>query len=118
MIVGQVDDAGIPFALLEVAGQRWKATIDTGFNGDLELPLALGLDVNAEYFGRGFSLLAGNQVLDEEQYLVDFPFDGEVVRAVATFVDGNGILVGTNLLRNYELTVDFPARTVALTRSS
>jgi hypothetical protein len=36
------------------------------------------------------------------------------VRAQATFVDGNSILIGTGLLRDYRLQVDFPARTVAI----
>ena len=40
MIEGIVDDKGLPVIDLPVDGMDWKATIDTGFNGDLELPLS------------------------------------------------------------------------------
>jgi hypothetical protein len=36
-----VTDEGEPVIMLTVAGQTWSATIDTGFNGELELPDAL-----------------------------------------------------------------------------
>ena len=41
MIAGSVSNDGVPVITLEVAGQDWSAIIDTGFNGDLELPEAL-----------------------------------------------------------------------------
>lgn len=52
MIVGVVTEDGIPMITLPVAGRNWSATIDTGFNGDLELPTALRLDLNPQFFGR------------------------------------------------------------------
>jgi hypothetical protein len=47
-------------------------------------------------------------------WLVDFAFDGTIVRAQVTFVDGDEILIGTRILRVYRLHVDFPAQTVTL----
>ncbi|MDE0398954.1 MAG: hypothetical protein OXL96_14250 [Candidatus Poribacteria bacterium] len=41
MIQGTVSDTGVPTIILSIAGQEWAATIDTGFNGDLELPETL-----------------------------------------------------------------------------
>lgn len=116
MIEGIVDEKGLPIIMLSIAGQDWKATIDTGFNGDLELPYALGSYLNPQFFGRGLSLLAGGQSLEEEHYLVDFPFDGEVVRALATFVSSDEILIGTHLLADYRLLIDFPSAEVKLER--
>ena len=78
MIEGIVDENGIPIVYLLIAGREWKATIDTGFNGHLELPYALSPGVNPQLFGRGLSILAGGQSIEEEHYLVDFPFDGEI----------------------------------------
>ncbi len=115
MIRGAVDESGLPVIELEIAGRTWRAAIDTGFNGDLELPYALGAAVKARYFGRGSSFLAGAQVLEEDHYLVELLFDGRVVRALASFVPGDGILIGTNLLRDYRLVVDFPNAEVQLT---
>jgi hypothetical protein len=60
------------------------------------------------------SLLAGGQSVEEDVYLVDFPFDGRTVRVEATFVSGREILIGTQLLRQYRLAIHFPARTVVL----
>ena len=116
MIEGTIDEKGLPIIILSIAGRGWKATIDTGFNGDLELPYALGSYLNPQFFGRGLSLLAGGQSLEEEHYLVDFPFDGEVVRALATFVSREEILIGTHLLADYRLLIDFPAAEVKLER--
>ena len=35
---GKVTGEGVPILTLTVAGQDWTTVIDTGFNGDLELP--------------------------------------------------------------------------------
>lgn len=50
-------------------------------------------------------------------FLVDFPFDERLVLAEATFVNGNEILIGTGMLRDYRLAIDFPLKTVALERT-
>ena len=54
---------------MPIAGQEWQATIDTGFNGDLELPYALGSSVKPQFFGRGLSLLAGGQSIEEGSFV-------------------------------------------------
>jgi len=74
--------------------------------------------VNARFRGRYRSLLAGGQFVDEDTYKIDFPFDGQVVRAEATFVEGSEILVGTHLIRRYRLEIDFPKRSMSLERMS
>ncbi len=116
MIVGVVTADGVPSVRLPAAGQDWLATIDTGFNGDLELPEALRPSVNPRPLGRLRSFLAGGQTVDEECFLVDFPFDGDVIAANATFVAGAEILVGTHLLRLHRLEINFPAATVRVER--
>jgi predicted aspartyl protease len=117
LIDGVITADGVPAIDLEVGGQRWRAIIDTGFNGELELPERLRPSVNAQFVGRVASLLAANQRIEEDVFLVDFPFDGATVRAQATFVDGGNILLGTGMLRNNRLMIDFPARTVVIDRS-
>lgn len=102
--------------MVDIVGREWPAIIDTGFNGDLELPDELRLLVNARYLGQQTSLIAGGQVLVEDTYLVDFPFDARNVAADATFAPGTDILIGTHLLRDYRLAIDFVLRTVELER--
>ncbi len=118
MIGGTVSYDGVPNVILTVAGQNWPATIDTGFNGDLELPHNLQSLVNPRMVGRMRSFLAGGQEIEEDNYHVDFPFDGQIISAQATFVPGNEILIGTHLLKNHRLEINFPARTVLLERVS
>ncbi len=80
MIDGSVTDDGVPAIDVQVGNQPWQAIIDTGFNGELELPERLRSHVNAQFVGRTTSLLAANQRLEEDVFLVDFPFDGRTVR--------------------------------------
>lgn len=118
MITGTVTDDGVPVIMLPIAGQLWQGIIDTGFNGDLELPEGLRSSVNARFVGRMTALLASGQQSEEDLYLVDFPFDGQLVHAEATFVPGQDLLIGTHLLRSYRLEIHFPARTVLLEPAS
>ena len=60
--------------------------------------------------------LAAGQETVEDIFIVDFPFDGQIIAADATFVDGSDILIGTALLREYRLDINFVARTVVLER--
>ena len=117
MIQGEVSTNGVPTIRLSVAGREWAATIDTGFNGDLELPEALRTSLNIrDTFGLVKFALAGGQTIEEYVYIVDFPFDGRLVEAAATFVSDNQILIGTRLLQDYWLQINFVTRTVALER--
>ena len=119
MIQGAVSQQGVPTIRLPIANQEWPATIDTGFNGDLELPEALRASVNiVDYIGPIKFALAGGQTSVETVYLVEFPFDGKIIEAEATFVADNQILIGTRLLRDYRLQVNFVTRTVELERVS
>jgi len=54
---------------------------------------------------------------EEAVYLIDFLFDGQMVRAQAAFVGGDEILIGTQMLRHHRLQIDFPAKVVAIQRA-
>ena len=116
MITGSVTEDGVPVVPVTVADQEWRATIDTGFNGDLELPAALRPFLNARFIGRTRFLLAAGQAAVEDTFLVHFPFDGETVLAEATFTAACEILVGTGILRAHRLEIQFPNRIVTLER--
>jgi len=114
VIHGTVSTSRVPTITLAIAGQEWAATIDTGFDGDMELPETLRNALNPRYIGRMIPVLAGGQTIEEELYRVHFPFDGEMIQAEATFVADSDILIGTRLLREYRLQIDFIRRTVIL----
>ena len=116
MIVGTVSSDGTPVIEVDVAGLNWSAIIDTGFNGDLELPEALRGKLNDQPIGRLRSALAGGRIIEEDAYSVEFPFDNQSHNAVATFVADEQILIGTNLLRAYHLQIRFARGTLRLER--
>ena len=78
------------------------------------MPESLRNSLNARYVGQATSALAGGQTIEEAVYLVDFPFDGKIVHAEAAFVVEHHILIGTRLLREYRLQVNFVLQTVEL----
>ncbi len=116
MLVGVVTSTGEPLVQLPVAGRVWPAIIDTGFNGDLELPEELRPFVNAQFRGQQPWLLASGQTIEEDMYSVDFPFDGTTVFAEASFVAEGTILIGTGMLQQYHLDINFLVKTVLLER--
>lgn len=116
MILKEVSEDGVPVIKIAIDGKDWSATIDTGFNGDLELPEQLRDRVKARYVGRVSSALAGGKIIEEDAYLVDFPFDGNFLRVTVTFVKGSEILIGTHLLREYRLQMKFLSKNVELDR--
>jgi predicted aspartyl protease len=118
VIRGVVTENGSPIVNLPVAGRDWATLVDSGFNGDLELPEALRSAVNARFAQVIVSELAGGQHVVEDSYWVDFSFDGKTVTAVATFVPGDGILLGTGLLGDYRLEINFRAGTVVMERTA
>ena len=68
MIAGIITEDGVPAIEVEAGGEQWQAIIDTGFNGELELPERLRFHVNAQFVGRLTSLLAANQRVEEDVY--------------------------------------------------
>ncbi|HEY2414178.1 MAG TPA: hypothetical protein VGI40_18185 [Pirellulaceae bacterium] len=116
MIVGIVDRKGVPCIEVAIASQTYRATIDTGFNGDLELPRFLRPFVNPRWIFEAESTLAAGMSVSEDVYAVEFSFDGRMVETEATFADVDEVLIGTRLLRDYRLSIDFVARTVRAER--
>ena len=92
----------------------WTAIVDTGFNGDVELPNALRGQLNDQPVGRLRSTLAGGQVIEEDAFLVELPFDGKTVHAVTSYVQGSQVLIGTSLLRDYQLEIGFASKVLRL----
>jgi predicted aspartyl protease len=106
----------VPRLQLQIGQQSWNAIIDTGFNGDLELPDALTSQFGGVPSGNQRSVLAGGIVVDDQMYIIDFPFDGDVVKARVCYAPVDDILIGTGLLEDYLLEINFPARLVEVTR--
>ncbi len=83
-----VTENGVPTITLQIDKQDWQATIDTGFNGYLELPEVLQNSLNTRYVGKVTSALAGGQMIEEDVYLINFPFDGSIIQSEVTLLIG------------------------------
>jgi predicted aspartyl protease len=118
VIEGKVNANGVPMISLKVAGEVFRAVIDTGFNGDLELPEKLRARVRPRLLGQATCLLAAGVTIQEDVYAVDFTFDGETVEVEAAFANCGELLIGTKLLKSHRLEIDFVARTVRIDRVS
>lgn len=116
-MIGTVNPKGTPTINWHIDGQDWQTVIDTGFDGDLELPDKLFSSRVVEHLGPTLNQLAGGVIVVEELYQVQVEFDGRAILAEATFVLGDEILLGTGLLDEYRLIVDFSAKTVAIERT-
>ncbi len=116
MITGIVTEDGVPLIHISVGDCLWPAAIDTGFNGWLELSDSCRDLVNPLFLGRVDSELASGVKIEEDAFSVELPFDGDSVESEVTFVESDAILIGTALIANHHLEIDFPARTVNLER--
>jgi predicted aspartyl protease len=116
VIRGNVEE-GVPLIKLKVADQDFTAIVDTGFNGDVELPLSLKPLLSSMYIGKTTSYLAGGQSIVEDTYLLKLPFDGREIEVEATFVADKYVLIGTSLLKQHRLEVNFLERSVAIERA-
>ena len=52
MIAGTMTRDGVPMIRVTVAGNTWTAIIDSGFNGDFELPESLRPFVSSRFKGQ------------------------------------------------------------------
>jgi predicted aspartyl protease len=65
MMTVTVADNGVSVIMLQVAGQIYPGIIDTGFNGDLELPNNVCASVNTRFIGTARQHYGTSEVLDE-----------------------------------------------------
>jgi predicted aspartyl protease len=113
-----VTERGVPTVRIRIGPRTWPATIDTGFNGDLELPFSAREHVTAAFVGLVRSRLADGRLIEEAGFALDIRFDGQVVPVETTFSPVGQALIGTRLLRRHRLEVDFVRRSVSLQRAS
>jgi predicted aspartyl protease len=116
MIEGHVDAEGVPYIPLMLGQRRWMAIVDTGFNGGLDLPRALSNEITGKLLGRFEAELANGVTVTDEVYRIRVVFDDEERFVPASFSDTAEVLIGTRLLRRHFLEIDFPTKTVRVSR--
>jgi clan AA aspartic protease len=109
-----------PTAVLEVTGirgtVRMTAIIDTGFNGYVCVPKQDAVRVGLELSGSEYVELADGTVKEELQFQATVRFLGENRVVDVSLTNSADALIGTALLSDCRLAIDFTSGTVRLTR--
>jgi predicted aspartyl protease len=117
MIAGRLSSSGLPVVTIRLAGIELDAIIDTGFDGMLQLPEPLRLPLDPPVHSQVNYLLGVGQRVTALTYKVAVEFDGVEIEAETVFADPGEVLIGSELLTDYCLTIDYPAATVTLERT-
>jgi clan AA aspartic protease len=109
-------------ALLDVSvaaskdGQRRVLTawIDTAFNGGLAMPKQHVTRLGLQQASTTQAILADGHSIDVETFTCHLEWFGDVYRTQVICTDGEFPLLGTLLLADRRLTIDYRTRTVLL----
>lgn len=118
MLHGRVTPQGEPVVSIQLVLRkrpvRFSAVIDTGFNGYLSVPRRLLVGSRWRAIGAEKFEIATGALVEQEIYLGEAIFAGDrgLVYTVATAA--RDILIGTKLLRDHILEIDFPTRRVVI----
>jgi clan AA aspartic protease len=106
-VVGLQAQIGVLFCL---AGRSQileiKCVVDTGFEGFLTLPPAAVMQLQLSYLTNLNANLADNSSIQTDVYLATILWNG-IERDVPVLAMGRRPLIGTALLRDYHLGIDF-----------
>src|SRR5438094_939257 len=107
-----------PMAEIEVSGTRRKVTldasIDTGFDGHVCIPIDVGVTLGLELNGRTQVELADGSQKVELLFPGQATFLDKKQRVRMTLTDSEEALIGTELLTGCRLSVDFDSGDVQL----
>jgi clan AA aspartic protease len=105
-VVGLQAQIGVIFCLPGSPNLEIKCVIDTGFEGFLTLPAAAVTTLGLSYVTRINANLADNSNVATDVYLATILWNN-TERDVPVLAMGRRPLVGTALLKDYHLGVDF-----------
>jgi predicted aspartyl protease len=84
-----------------------EAIVDSGFSGDLCLPVDVAVHMGLELVGRMLLELADGTKKRKLVYRCEVELVDQTKLASAFLTSGEDALVGTNLMRSCRLTMDF-----------
>jgi len=118
-IEGRINNLLSPRLKVKVAGLRGiielDAIVDTGFNGDLCIPITLAVQLGLilEYVHE--VELADGSRKRVPVYSCDVELNGLKRRAEVILTDGTDALIGANMLKTSRVTINYIARKVIMT---
>jgi len=105
-VVGLQARIGVILRLPENLDIEIDCVVDTGFEGFLTLPSAVITKLGLHYLGQINAKLADNSNVATNVYLATILWNG-VEKDVAVLGMGHRPLIGTALLEDYHLSIDF-----------
>jgi len=116
MISGRVNSFDEPeialFLIIRGKRIRKKAIIDTGFNGYLSAPLSLARDWY--FFGYEKYEIATGDIVEQRVYLGKISWNKNLQDVYAVTSHSKDILIGTKLLLQNKLFIDFPKKKITI----
>jgi clan AA aspartic protease len=107
-----------PYIEVTVIGNRGQVDIvgllDTGFNDDLSLPMEIGVALGLELQDMVESELADGTVILELTYTAYVDWEGELKRVSVTLTRSDEALIGTGLLEDKSVNLDFRTEEVII----
>ena len=111
MLEGRVNRHGEPIVpiqlILHERPAKFPAVIDTGFNGYLSVPTRLLRHSAWQAIGTEKFEIATGAIVEQEIFLGDLIFDGRRSPAYIVATAAKDILIGTKLLKDKILSVNF-----------
>lgn len=118
MLKGRVNRHGEPVISIQLILRNrpahFTAVIDTGFNGYLSVPRRLLFRSKWLAIGTEKFEIATGALVEQEIYLGEAIFDGQQGPVYSVSTEAQDILIGTKLLRDKILVVNFQTKQVTV----
>ena len=119
MIEGRIDLVEGPRIQVWISGRRDRvaidALLDTGFDGDLCLPIAVAVPLGLELRYVAQSELADGSVVEDELVFAGLAdWDGEQVPVEIILTRSRDALIGTGLLQGCDVRLNFVTGQIAI----
>jgi clan AA aspartic protease len=113
---GYIDTTLQPKCSIIVKGLRkaikFDVIIDTDFNGYRCLPISIAIQLGLELRGHEYIELADGSIKHELTYLGEAIWENSNIPVEISLTESNDALLGTRLLEDKKLTIDYPEKSV------
>jgi len=123
MLKGFVSNFGEPVVQIELvfstSDKSFKhlAVIDTGFIGYLSVPEKLAQRYEWQWIGMESYEIASGSTVDQKVFLGKINWFGDKQDIYVLTSQAKDLLIGTRLLENYKLAIDFKSKKVQINKS-
>lgn len=111
VLTGRIDEKEQLWVLIKVAGQHnqqdVEALIDTGFTGELLLPVSVAVPLGLKLVGVGSAVMADGSISRQMLFDASISWGTKTRLVTASVVETDTTLIGGGLLKGYVLLADF-----------